>query len=126
MAQTGRQKTGRWGEDSAAAYLEQRGYSIVARNVRTPYGELDLIASHPQAGLVFVEVKTRTNLSFGFPEEGVDARKLEHVFRAADAYLHEHPDLFGQEWRIDVIAIYGKPGGKEADVQFEHFENISD
>jgi putative endonuclease len=75
--------------------------------------------------LVFVEVKTRTNASFGLPEEAVDARKLEHLFRAAEAYLQEREDLAGQDWRIDVIAIQGRPGEKVEDVHIEHFENIS-
>ncbi len=126
MAQTPRQRLGRWGETVAAGFLEQRGYRILARNVRTGRGEIDLVARQEQAGvLVFVEVKTRANDNFGLPEEAVDARKLEHVFRAAEAYLQEHPELAEQEWRIDAISIQGKPGQKVADVIIEHFENIS-
>jgi putative endonuclease len=126
MAQTPRQRLGRWGEMVATYFLEQRGYKVLARNVRTGRGEIDLIARQEQADvLVFVEVKTRTNASFGLPEEAVDARKLEHVFRAAEAYLQERPELTEKEWRIDVVAIQGKPGEKVEDVIIEHFENIS-
>jgi putative endonuclease len=126
MAQTPRQRLGRWGETVAAYFLEQRGYRVLARNVRTGRGEIDLIAHQEQAGvLVFVEVKTRTNANFGLPEEAVDVRKLEHVFRAAEAYLLERPEMAEQEWRIDVIAVQGKPGEKVEDVIIEHFENIS-
>ncbi len=131
MAQTRKQRIGHWGEVVAASYLEQRGYQVLARNFRTGRGEIDLIAR--QAGacqggagvLVFVEVKTRTNDAFGLPEEAVDARKLEHLFRAAEAYLEERPELAGEEWRIDAISIEGKPGEKVENVHIEHFENIS-
>jgi putative endonuclease len=130
VAQTRKQRIGRWGETVAAYYLEQRGYRVLARNVRTGRGEIDLVARqedarHPGDVLVFVEVKTRTNEQFGLPEEAVDGRKLEHVFRAAEAYLQEHPELAEQEWRIDAIAIQGRPGEKTEDVHIEHFENIS-
>lgn len=126
MAQTPRQRLGRWGETVAAYFMEQRGYRVLACNVRTGRGEIDLVALHEQAGmLVFVEVKTRSNTSFGLPEEAVDTRKVEHVFRAAEAYLQEHPDLAEKEWRMDVIAIQGKPGDRVEDVIIEHFENIS-
>ncbi len=126
MAQTTRQRLGRWGETVAAYFLEQRGYRVLARNVRTGRGEIDLITRQENASvLVFVEVKTRANASFGLPEEAVDARKVEHVFRAAEAYLQEHSELAEQEWRIDVVAIQGKPGEKVEDVTIEHFENVS-
>ena len=125
MAQTHRQRIGGWGERVAAGFLERQGYRILARNVRTPHGEIDLVAQPAGGGLVFVEVKTRTNTSFGLPEEAVDARKLEHLFRAAEAYLLDRPELAALDWRIDVIAIQGKPGEKVENVHIEHFENIS-
>ncbi len=125
MPPTHKQRIGRWGETVAAGYLERKGYQILARNVRTGRGEIDLVAGQPDGALVFVEVKTRTNAQFGLPEEAVDARKLEHVFRAAEAYLQAQPELAGREWRIDVVAIQGKPGERVEDVCIEHFENIS-
>ena len=125
MPQTHKQRIGRWGEAVAASYLEQRGYTILARNVRTRQGEIDLVASDEQGVVVFVEVKARTNAAFGLPEEAVDTRKLEHVFLTAGLFLQEHAELSGQDWRIDVIAIQGRPGEKVENVQIEHFENIS-
>ncbi len=118
------QRIGRWGESVAAYYIEQRGYVVLARNARTRYGEIDLIAQDG-AELVFVEVKTRTGQQFGNPEEAVDARKLEHLARSADEYLHAHPELAGRDYRIDVIAIQGRPGAKVEDVQIEYFENVA-
>jgi putative endonuclease len=70
MNQPHRQKIGKWGEAAAARYLEARGYRILQHNVRTPYGEIDLIASQ-ESRVVFVEVKTRTSLSYGLPEAAV-------------------------------------------------------
>jgi putative endonuclease len=51
------QKIGRWGEEIAAVYLEKKGYDLINRNVRTPYGEIDLIARQ-RGRVIFVEVKT--------------------------------------------------------------------
>jgi len=110
------QKIGKWGEDVAAKYLEERGYSVIACNVRTPYGEIDIIVEK-DGFTIFVEVKTRTSKSFGPPEISVTPRKQEHMLTAAEHYAQEH-EL--NHWQIDVITIEGKPG-KPATVT--HFEN---
>lgn len=124
-----RQLLGRWGEDQAAEYLVEHGYSILERNVRTRYGEIDLVAQLPEGILlsseshqvtVFVEVKTRSNQTFGLPEESVTARKREHMIAAAQSYLQAHPEL-GDAWRIDVIAIQRLQPGKSPSIY--HFEN---
>jgi putative endonuclease len=104
------QELGRRGEKLAADFLSKQGYSILARNVHTPYGELDLVAeqrdtSNPAENLiVFVEVKSRRSQSFGYPEDSITANKREHLISAAQHFLQEHPGL-GDDWRIDVIAI---------------------
>ncbi len=116
---TSRQRLGRWGEDLAGRYLEERGYSILERNVRTAYGELDLVARKEDV-LVFVEVKTRTSESFGLPEVSVTEQKQAHILNAAQDFMQRHPELEG-DWRVDVIAILGAPGREPA--QVEHFEN---
>ena len=127
--QNHKQRIGQWGESVAAHYLESRGYRILGRNLRAARGEIDVIAAWETGRadplIVFVEVKTRTNARFGLPEEAVDDRKLEHVFRAAEAYIQEHPELGTAEWRIDMISIQGKPGARVEDVDIQHFENIS-
>ncbi len=114
-----RKTVGRWGERYAADYLTGRGYTVLARNVRTPHGEIDLIARQREE-IVFVEVKTRTTLRYGYPEEAVTAAKRAHLLAAAEAYLAEHPEVQGA-WRVDVIAIY-RPEG-QVEPQIEHFEN---
>jgi putative endonuclease len=120
MAEVNRrkQRVGRWGEDCAAKYLESKDYLVLARNVRTPYGEIDLVAQARDL-TVFVEVKTRTSLSFGQPEEAVTQKKREHMQAAAEAYIQAHPEITG-DWRIDVISIYRQPS---APPEIVHFEN---
>ncbi len=77
------QSIGRWGEQAAADYLCQHGYTVTGRNVRTPYGEIDLVAEK-EGQIVFVEVKTRTGASFGPPEVAVTPRKQAHMQACAD------------------------------------------
>ncbi len=110
---------GEKGERAAAEHLSARGYTILARNLRTASGELDLVA---QAGefLVFVEVKTRRGRSHGLPEEAITPRKKKHLLGSAQHYLQEN-GLMESPWRIDVVAIeYSRAGTLE---QIEVFEN---
>ncbi len=121
-----RQNLGKWGERTAADYLTTKGYQVIGRNIRTPYGEIDLIARLPGKTspekdiLAFVEVKTRATASFGFPEESVNFRKQAHLLASAQFYMQEHPELEG-DWRIDVIAIQRLNPGKPPAIT--HFEN---
>jgi putative endonuclease len=109
--------TGRRGEDLAAQLLQAKGYEIVARNFRAGRGEIDLIAKK-EGLLVFVEVKTRTNLRFGMPEAAVSPRKAALITQAADEYL------FAADWhgnlRFDVVAVVLRPGQEP---QVTHFED---
>src|SRR4030066_764273 len=98
-----RQSLGRMGESFAVGYLEQQGYTILYRNLRTPYGEIDLITQQGNV-IVFTEVKTRASTSLGPPEISITPRKAEHMRCAAEYYIQQHPELHG-EWRIDVISI---------------------
>jgi len=63
------------GEQDAAQRARARGYLLLERNYRTPYGEIDLILRSPEGELVFAEVKARSGTFFGYPEEAVDRRK---------------------------------------------------
>ena len=109
------QRVGKWGEGQAALYLAERGYDIAARNVHTPYGEIDLIAG--KDGLtVFVEVKTRVSHSADPPETAVTGRKQSHMVACAEHYAQDH-EL--DHWRIDVIAVQRVAGQTEV----LHFEN---
>ena len=113
-----KQRVGRWGENLAAEFLEGKGWTILARNVHSRYGEIDLIAQQGNV-TVFIEVKARTGAGFGLPEEAVTRLKREHLLHAIQAYWQEKDEE--SAWRVDVIAIQGKPGEKDALI--EHFEN---
>lgn len=98
------------------AYLEERDYIMIARNVRTPYGEIDIVAEK-DGFTSFIEVKTRTTSSYGPPEISVTPRKQEHMIAAAEHYTQEHEI---DHWQIDVIAVEGKPGRQP---EITHFKN---
>ena len=98
-----RKELGDFGEASAAAYLQKKQYQILEKNYRAAGGELDLIA-RTKTHLVFVEVKTRSNLHYGRPIEAIDRRKIQHMRRAAAAYLSEHPTQL--EIRFDAVEVF--------------------
>jgi len=110
------QRVGKWGEKAVAAYLAERGYEIVTRNARTPYGEIDIVAKQTDI-MVFVEVKTLTSSRNFFPEQNVTARKQAHMLACAEHYAAEHAI---DHWQIDVIAVEGKLGFEP---KITHFEN---
>lgn len=114
-----RQSLGRWGERAAEAHLALHDYLILERNKRTPYGEIDLIASKDGV-IVFIEVKTRATSTFGLPEESVNLRKQAHILSSAQHYIQEHPEL-ESAWRIDVIAVQHLRGDHPPLIT--HFEN---
>ena len=110
------QRIGKWGEDAVAMYLVARGYEVIARNARTPYGEIDIVAK--QADItIFIEVKARTSNKMGLPEESVNLRKQAHMLACAEHYAMEEGI---DHWQIDVIAVEGKVG---VEPKFTHFEN---
>lgn len=114
-----RQRLGHWGETVAAEFLIRNGYQVLGRNERTPFGEIDLVARQDQV-TVFVEVKTRSSLIYGYPEESITRQKRRHMIQAALSYLGDHPELVG-DWRLDVIAIQGRKSGPPPEIV--HYEN---
>lgn len=110
---------GRWGEEVAAAFLERHGYKVLAKNVRTPEGEIDLIAEF-NGELIFCEVKTRKDNLKGFPEEALTDEKMDHMMDSAESYLSENPQ-YGENWRVDVISVTGNMN--DPNPQIEWFEN---
>lgn len=110
------QRIGKWGEEVATEHLVQRGYEIIGRNVRTPYGEIDVIAKQGDI-TIFIEVKTRTSNKMGLPEESITPKKQEHMIACAEHYAMENST---DHWQIDVISIEGKPG---AEPKITYFEN---
>lgn len=113
--------TGKWGEHVAESFLRGQGLTIIGRNVRTKYGEIDLIAQKDHT-VIFFEVKARSNLSFGKPEEAITEKKLGHMLQSAEAYIQDNT-LEQLDWRIDVIAIVGKPNKINPEIKW--FENVA-
>lgn len=114
-------RSGEWGEGVAERHLKNSGYRILGRRVVVgKRDELDLVARSPADVLVFVEVKTRADESFGRPFSAVDRRKRKALSRAAWKYLNKlkpKPNYF----RFDVVEVIGTPETKEPIVR--HIEN---
>src|SRR3989338_4819329 len=106
-----RKEVGRLGEDVATQFLEQKGFKVIARNYRKPWGEIDIIAE--KAGVVrFVEVKAVSRESLSDvsremsnyrPEEQVHPSKLKKICRTAELYMANAND--NREFQIDVVEI---------------------
>ncbi len=94
---------GKLGESIACRYLREKGYKIIDQNYRTRYGEIDIVAKEDDF-FVFIEVKTRTNRLFGFPEEAIDVRKQHKLAVTAEHYLATH-HLYEKKYRIDSVAV---------------------
>lgn len=95
-------ETGRKGEELAAKHLQEKGYEIIERNYRWKRYEIDLIVKK-EPFLVFVEVKTKTNISFGNPEDDVTDKKAAQVTAAAEEYVYETG--WKKEIRFDIVAV---------------------
>ncbi len=105
-----KKEVGEKGEDIATFFLESKGFNIIERNWRHKHLEVDIIASLDKK-IHFVEVKTRTNLKYGLPEESISQAKMNHLKVAASAYITLH-----KEWELlqfDVIAIMMTNKGEE-------------
>lgn len=113
-----RQSFGRAAEAEAEAFLRRKGYRILARNLRSSLGELDLVAEQ-QGVLVFVEVKARRTDALGGAPHAVDGRKQAKLIRLAGQYLARH-GLGARHCRFDVLLCRGGERRSEA---IEHIEN---
>ncbi len=104
---------GRKGEELTAQYLKKRGYRVLKRNYKTPYGEADIVALSPDGYTCFVEVKTRTSDEYGLPAEAVTREKRQRYRMMAKhwcAALREEVPI-----RYDIASVF------EGEV--EYFEN---
>ena len=111
------QKIAKLGEKLATRHLTNIKYSIIDCNVKYGCGETDIIAEKKNL-LVFVEVKTRTNWKFGYPEQAMDYRKKQKFESAINRYIFLK-DYQG-DWRADLIAIDLR--GKKAELR--HYRGI--
>ena len=101
---TAKQRTGKRGEEVAVRYLLRRGYKVLARNFRSPFGELDIIAQDKDT-LVFVEVRTGGSRRIHDPEETIGPQKQKRIARTAQFYIQTHH--LEDQWaaRFDVVAV---------------------
>jgi len=109
-----RVRLGRKGEEFACRYLEAQGYRILARNHRTPYGELDIVAREGET-LVFVEVRLRRPGLMGTPQESLRGAKRRRLIASAQHYLQETG--WQGPWRIDLVAVHADAHGRPAQVE---------
>ncbi len=98
-----RQDTGRFGEQTARAFLSRNGYNILETNYRCPGGEIDIVSKKGDT-LVFVEVRAKSGREFGLPEESLTPAKTRHLLTACEYYIQNH-DHLPESWRIDFIAV---------------------
>lgn len=101
-------KLGRIGEKEAEHFLVSQGYRIIARNYRTRFGEIDLIASEGRT-VCFIEVKTRKNLNYGLPCESISLEKIKKFSKVALIFLQERKFL-ERNARFDVVSVLVKKG----------------
>ncbi|QQR72820.1 MAG: YraN family protein [Holophagales bacterium] len=95
-------------ETEAASYLERCGFRILARNVVTHAGEIDLVASEGET-LCFVEVKARASARFGPAIAAIGREKQRRLARAASLYLLRHP--WSGPCRFDALGLDAGPHG---------------
>ncbi len=107
---------GKIGEELAVAYLQQNGYAILERNWTFQKAEIDIIAQKGNI-LAIVEVKTRSSIDFGLPQDFVKPKKIQLLVKAVNEYVISN-DLDLQV-RFDIIAI----SKEDNDFNIEHIED---
>jgi len=121
---TQKSELGKLGEDFACEYLTKKKYKIIERNFRKPWGELDIITRAPDKTLVFVEVKTMAEPTFGGlkPEDQMTRDKLKKFKKAASLYAGHKQELINDRkgWRLDLIALLWNGESFET----KHYENV--
>ena len=110
-----KRKVGAKYEAMAADYLQKKGYRIMERNFRSPFGEIDIIAEKDGV-IVYVEIKYRSSLQYGDPLEAVAYRKQRQICRVANYHYAGYTGGREIPCRFDVIGIYG-------DGSIRHIEN---
>ena len=110
---------GKWGEEIAAAYLQEKGYVILERDWKSGHHDLDIIAKEDNT-LVVVEVKTRRNRLFGDPEEAIDYKKRRSLLSAINHYVKVHHTC--RSVRFDVISVVGMIGTTP---EIDHIKDVT-
>lgn len=98
-------QTGLYGEQLAFIYFRDKGFSVLHRNWRYSYYEIDIIAEKDKV-LHFIEIKTRNNNHFGRPEESVSNKKMKRMMKAAEEFQSIYPEY--QSVQYDILSIHLK------------------
>ncbi|MBI1307778.1 MAG: YraN family protein [Bacteroidetes bacterium] len=108
---------GRKGEEMAVRYLIKNGFEIIDRNFRIGRAEIDIIAKENEEW-VFVEVKTRSSVKQGYPEQSISIKQEETLRSAALDFMFDRPEI--PFIRFDVVAIHKE----ENRTHLKHFRDI--
>ena len=112
-------EVGVWGEEQAAHYLQQKGYTIIEHDWKSGHKDIDLIALDGET-VVFVEVKTRRNRIFGEPEDAVNYAKMKNLRAAFNHYIKYK--CIDKNTRFDIVSVIGTPDGGLTDIT--HYEDV--
>ena len=114
-----RKLLGRWGEKRCERFLKRKGFKTLTRNFSCKTGEIDLVMVDSDSSIVFVEVRTKADESFGPPEESITYPKKTKLLRTARYFLAIH-NIEGRPFRFDVVTIVL---GQKGRPQIRHYEN---
>ncbi len=114
-----RELLGRWGERRCEKFLKSRGLKKLARNFSCKTGEIDLVMAEADGSIVFVEVRTRADESFGSAESSITSPKKNRLSRAAQYFLATH-NIENRPFRFDVVTIVL---GRAGPAQIRHYKN---
>ncbi len=112
----GHNELGKLGEEAAVDFLQKNNYEILETNWVFQKAEIDIIALKGNT-LAIVEVKTRSSLEFGLPQEFVTPKKIKLLVKAVDEYINQND--IDAEARFDIISVYNN----KKDFVIEHFED---
>ncbi len=107
------------GEEIACKYLSELGYKILDRNFHSRFGEIDIIAKDSNC-LVFVEVKARSNSSYGTPLEAITRSKLSKLIKTSQFFINQNK-LGDIDYRFDAVEILFEDGRS----QINHLKSIT-
>lgn len=135
-----KKQVGETGETLACQFLERKGYEILTRNYRRPWGEIDIVARASDRTLVFVEVKalrqaqgklcdSDQGIGSLLPEDHLTHRKMERLKKICQSFCAANPKFLDEKkgWRIDLVAIELPQGNLTLDdknVVIRHYEKI--
>jgi len=115
-----KKEIGQRGEEMAVSFLKGLNYQILERNYRCKLGEVDIIARDNDT-LVFIEVRTRSSLDFGLPQESINRRKRHQISKVALEFMLRKK-MKNIPARFDVVAISLEPGKEKVDLIKDAFE----